>query len=293
MLRRTNVNFFSRAQHRPVSRNPQPEITKSPPLTLPPLSFLHHLADAAARETLPRFRTGTSVDNKLAGGSGGGFDPVTEADRAAERAIRDLIAETYPEHGILGEEHGSEGADREFVWVIDPIDGTRAFIAGLPVWGTLIGLYRGGRAVMGLMDQPFIGERLVAGPEGASYRGPGGDGALKVRDCGRLADATLFTTSPKIFAADRVAAYEAVEDAVTLARYGCDCYAYGLLAGGHIDVVVESGLKPYDIAALIPIIERAGGIVTDWQGGRPEKGGDIVACGSRAVHQEALTLLGG
>lgn len=251
------------------------------------MSFLDRLADAAAGETLPRFRAGAAVTNKAASG----FDPVTEADRAAEAAIRALIHEAFPDHGVLGEEHGEVSIDAEFVWVIDPIDGTRAFISGLPVWGTLIGLYRNDRAVLGMMDQPFIGERFVGGPSHAHYRGPRGNGRLEVRDCGRLADAILFTTSPKIFADDRVTRYQAVEDAVTLARYGCDCYAYALLAGGHIDVVVESGLKPYDIAALIPIIENAGGVVTNWDGGRPERGGDIVACGSRAVHAEALDLL--
>jgi histidinol phosphatase-like enzyme (inositol monophosphatase family) len=209
----------------------------------------------------------------------------------AESAIRDLIVREFPDHGILGEEHGSDGADRAMVWVIDPIDGTRAFISGLPVWGTLIGLYENGRAVMGLMDQPFIGETLMAGPGSALYANRLGKGRLKVRDCDRLADATLFTNSPKIFATDRVDGYERVEKVVRLARYGCDCYAYGLLAAGHVDIVVESGLKPYDIGALIPIIENAGGVVTTWDGGRPEQGGDIVACGSRRVHDEALALL--
>jgi myo-inositol-1(or 4)-monophosphatase len=253
----------------------------------PDAAFLDRLADAAAAQTLPRFRVGAAVTNKLAGG----FDPVTEADRGAEAAIREIIAEVYPDHGILGEEHGSVGVDREHVWVIDPIDGTRAFISGLPVWGTLIGFYENGRAIMGVMDQPFIGERFSAGPAGAFYRGPAGHGRLAVRDCGDLASATLFTTSPKIFPDSHRDRYDAVEDAVTLARYGCDCYAYALLAGGHIDVVVEAGLKPYDIAALIPIIEGAGGVVTDWSGGRPEAGGDIVACGSPRVHEEALRLL--
>ncbi|WP_099865453.1 histidinol-phosphatase [Pararhizobium haloflavum] len=254
---------------------------------IPDTAFLVRLADAAARETLPRFRTGTAVTNKLSGG----FDPVTEADRAAESVIRTMIAETYPDHGILGEEHGSEGADRDHVWVIDPIDGTRAFISGLPVWGTLVGFYQEGRAMMGVMDQPFIGERFVADGTKARYRGPAGESVLAVRDCQNLANATLFTTSPKIFAGDRIEAYEEVERAVTLARYGCDCYAYSLLAGGHIDIVIESGLKAYDIGALIPIIEQAGGIVTTWDGGRPEAGGDIIACGSAAVHGEALELL--
>ena len=255
----------------------------------PDLDFMHRLADAAAAETLPRFRNGTAVTNKLESG----FDPVTEADRAAEAAIRTLIEEQFPDHGIMGEEYGSERLDREYVWVIDPIDGTRAFISGLPLWGTLIGLYRNGRAVLGLMDQPFIGERYVADPDGAHYRGPGPQGRIAARTCDGLGDATLFTTSPQLFADGKKQAYLSVEDRVNLVRYGCDCYAYMLVASGHADLVIESGLKAYDIGGLIAILESAGATVTDWQGGRPEQGGDILAAGSRAVHEEALALLGG
>lgn len=254
---------------------------------IPELDFLHELADAAARETLPRFRSATSVDNKLATG----FDPVTEADRLAESAIRALIGKRFPDHGILGEEHGSKGLDREFVWVIDPIDGTRAYISGLPVWGTLIGLYRNGRAVLGLMDQPFTGERYFADPNGCHYRGPGGDRILRARSGRTLSEATLFTTSPFLFAGGEAERYRAVEDRVNLARYGCDCYAYALVASGHADLVVENGLEPYDVAGLIPILEAAGAVVTDWNGNRPEGGGNIIAAGSREIHEEALDLL--
>lgn len=257
--------------------------------TLPDMAFLGCLADAAARETLPRFRRRAAVTNKLETG----FDPVTEADRGAEAAIRAIIEQAYPDHGILGEEHGGVGLERDYVWVIDPIDGTRAFISGLPVWGTLIGLYHRDRAIMGLMDQPFTGERFIGGPKGARYCGPGGEEALKVRDCDRLAQATLFTTSPSLYSEASQWRYDALERSVNLPRYGCDCYAFALLAAGHVDVVVEGGLQPYDIAALIPIIEQAGGVVSDWQGNRPENGGDIIACGSRRVHEEALRLLGG
>ncbi len=255
----------------------------------PDLDFLHLLADAASAETLPRFRNGTAVANKQSTG----FDPVTEADRAAEAAIRGLIRTHFPEHGIMGEEHGNEQLDSEYVWIIDPIDGTRAFISGLPVWGTLIGLYRNGRAVLGLMDQPFIGERYLANPQGAHYRGPGREGRIAVRPCAGLGEATLFTTSPHLFAGQRGPAYRSVEAKVNLFRYGCDCYAYMLVASGHADLVIESDLKAYDIGGLIAIIEAAGGIVTDWSGGRPEQGGDILAAGSRTVHEEALALLRG
>ncbi|MEX3010323.1 histidinol-phosphatase [Hoeflea sp. TYP-13] len=255
----------------------------------PDLEFLHSLADAAAKETLPRFRVNTEITNKLQSG----FDPVTEADRAAEEAIRALIGQNFPDHGIMGEEHGSVGLDREYVWVIDPIDGTRAFISGLPVWGTLIGLYKNGRAVAGLMDQPFTGERYVADESGTYYRGPDGKRPVKARDCTSLADATLFTTSPHLFAGEQAERYGAVEAQVNLFRYGCDCYAYALVASGNADLVIENDLAAYDIGALIAILESAGAVVTNWDGGRPEQGGDIIAAGSRAVHEQALALLNG
>jgi histidinol phosphatase-like enzyme (inositol monophosphatase family) len=256
---------------------------------LPDREFFNALADAAKAETLPRFRTGVSVANKMAGG----FDPVTEGDRAAETAIRALIEARFPDHGILGEEHGNVGLDRENVWVIDPIDGTRAFISGLPVWGTLIGFRSNGRATMGLIDQPFTGERYFADGSRSWYSGPDGERQVSVRDCGSLADAILFTTSPHIFEGDALARYRSVEDKVRLFRYGCDCYAYALLASGHVDLVVENSLQPYDVGALIPIIEQAGGIITTWDGGRPENGGSIIAAGSKAVHEQAMALLSG
>jgi myo-inositol-1(or 4)-monophosphatase len=254
---------------------------------LPHRQFFDRLAEAAAKETLPRFRADGAVVNKEAGG----FDPVTEGDRAAEVAIRQMIESTYPDHGILGEEHGNVGLDREFVWVIDPIDGTRAFISGLPVWGTLIGLYQNGKAIMGLVDQPFIGERYFADAETARYEGPGGSRVLKTRNCGGLANATLFTTSPHLFTGPEEAKYRAVESKAQLFRYGCDCYAYMLLAGGHIDLVVETVLKPYDVGGIIPIVERAGGVMTTWDGGRPEMGGSIIAAATPELHEEVMAIL--
>lgn len=256
---------------------------------LPDRDFFFRLADAAKAETLPRFRTGIAVDNKQAGG----YDPVTEGDQAAETAIRALISNTFPEHGVLGEEHGSVGLDREHIWVIDPIDGTRAFISGVPVWGTLIGFQSNGRSVMGVMDQPFIGERYFADGERAWYKGPDGERQIKTRACQSLSDAVLFTTSPHIFTAEESARYTQVQDKVRLFRYGVDCYAYALLAAGHVDLVIETSLKPYDVGALIPIIEQAGGIITTWDGGRPEGAGRIIAAGSRQVHEEALAILSG
>jgi len=253
----------------------------------PDRAFFDLLADAARKETLPRFRVGADVVNKEAGG----FDPVTEGDRAAEIAIRAVIEQHFPDHGILGEEHGSVGLDREYVWVIDPIDGTRAFISGVPVWGTLIGLYRNGEAVMGLIDQPFTGERYFADGTVSRYSGPDGSKVLSARACESLSDAILFTTSPHLFVDGRKARFEAVQEKVRLFRYGCDCYAYALLAAGHIDLVVECGLKPYDVGGLIPVIEQAGGIITTWDGGAAENGGEIIAAGSRKVYDAAMAIL--
>lgn len=254
---------------------------------VPDRVFFDRLAEAAARETLPRFRAGADVVNKEAGG----FDPVTEGDRAAEVAIRDIISATFPDHGILGEEHGNVGLDREFVWVIDPIDGTRAFISGLPVWGTLIGLYQNGRALMGMVDQPFTGERYFTDGTASFYAGPGGPRTLKTRDCGGLQNATLFTTSPHLFADEDDRRYRSVEKKARLFRYGCDCYAYMLVASGNIDLVIENQLKPYDVGGIIPIIENAGGVITTWDGGRPEMGGRIIAAATPALHEEAMALL--
>lgn len=254
---------------------------------LPDRSFFFRLAEAAKAETLPRFRSSLDVVNKEASG----FDPVTEGDRAAEAAIRALIEQKFPDHGILGEEFGNVGLDREHVWVIDPIDGTRAFISGVPVWGTLIGLQTKGRAVMGLIDQPFTGERYFADGKTSTYTGPGGEKQLKVRDCGMLANAIMFTTSPHLFVGDEMAKYREIESQVRLFRYGTDCYAYALLAAGHVDLVIENVLKPYDVGGIIPVIEQAGGIITTWDGGRPEPGGSIIAAGSRAVHEQALAVL--
>jgi histidinol phosphatase-like enzyme (inositol monophosphatase family) len=254
---------------------------------LPDRAFFHALADAAKAETLPRFRTGAYVTNKLEGG----FDPVTEGDRAAESAIRALIGERFPEHGILGEEHDDVGLDREHIWVIDPIDGTRAFISGVPMWGTLIGLQSGGRSTMGLLDQPFTGERYFADGKRSWYSGPDGERQIETRACENLSDAILFTTSPHIFVGEEINRYQAVERNVRLFRYGTDCYAYALLASGHVDLVIESALKPYDVGALIPLIEQAGGVITTWNGGRPEGGGNIIAAGSKVLHGKAMEIL--
>jgi myo-inositol-1(or 4)-monophosphatase len=252
--------------------------------------FVDRLADAAAKSVLPFFRTRIGTDNK---DGGGGFDPVTEADKAAEVVMRRLIAEQFPTHGIIGEEFGNERADAEYQWVLDPIDGTRAFISGLPVWGTLIGLTRNGVAAYGMMSQPFTGERFHGDGQSAHYRGPGGPKRLMTRDCGDLGGATVMTTTPALFGAHERPRYDRVEKAARLARYGCDCYAYAMLAAGHVDVVIESGLKPYDIVALIPIIEGAGGVVTTWDGEPATSGGQILACANARLHRQVMEMLAG
>ncbi len=251
-------------------------------------SFVNDLATLSGQAILPFFRTALSVQDKSRGGV---FDPVTEADRAGESAMRHLIKRHFPTHGIVGEEFGVENESAEYVWVLDPIDGTRAFMSGIPLWGTLIGLTRHGKPAFGMMHQPFTGERFSGDGGAALYRGPGGERKLRTRPCEGLAGATLSTTSPRLFGDETLPAYERVEKAARMTRFGCDCYAYCMLAAGHLDIVVEDGLKPYDIVALIPIIEGAGGIVTTWDGGDAASGGSIIAAGDKRVHQEALELL--
>jgi myo-inositol-1(or 4)-monophosphatase len=250
-------------------------------------AFLDRLANAASDSIMPHFRAPTTVENKLHGG----FDPVTVADRDGEAAMRQLIAATYPDHGVIGEEYGPEREDAEFVWVLDPIDGTRSFISGLPIWGTLIGLLKGGKPVLGMMAQPFTGERFAGDGTRAWYSGPGGSRNLATRRCSALADAALFTTTPALFNDDDRTAYDRIESAVRYARYGTDCYAYCMVAAGHADIVIETELKAYDIVALIPIIEGAGGSVSDWSGGPAAGGGRVLASGDRRLHETVLELL--
>ncbi|WP_210270262.1 histidinol-phosphatase [Aureimonas sp. ME7] len=257
---------------------------------LPDAAFLFRLAEAAARETLPRFRTALQVDSKPK--EGVSFDPVTEADREAERAIRALIEAEYPTHAILGEEFGRSGSG-DHLWVIDPVDGTRPFICGLPVWGTLIGLTVRGRAEIGIMSQPYTRERFWATGEGAFADGPMGETRLRVRDVGALAQATVFSSAPELFRGSLKERFQALSDQTRLTRFGADCYAFAMLAAGHVDLCVEPGLQPYDIVALTPIVERAGGIVTTFSGDRPENGGDIVAAATPALHEAALRILNG
>lgn len=249
--------------------------------------ILKKMADAAASETLPRFRQVNAIDNKYTTG----FDPVTEADRAAERAIRAVIKAEFPDHGIIGEEYGAENENSSHVWIIDPIDGTRAFISGLPVWGTLAGLKIDGIAKAGFMSQPFTNELYYSDGSG-SYLAHGGNKPrpLMTRKLKQLSEATIFTTTPELFKDKKKEAFENLRSKVRLTRYGVDCYAFAMVASGFADLAIETGLQSYDIAALIPIIEQAGGVVTTFQGERAENGGDIIAAATPELHEEAVKI---
>jgi len=253
-------------------------------------AFVDELAAISGETIRPFFRSALGIENKS---RSGGFDPVTAADRAAEAAMRALIKRTFPEHGVVGEEFGAERPDAEYVWVLDPIDGTKSFICGMPVWGTLIALTRRGEPIYGMMHQPFIREHFSGDGRGARYRGPAGERALRVRECASLADAVLCTTSPLLMNDGDRARFERVEKEVRLSRYGGDCYAYCVLAAGHVDLVIETELKPHDVLPLIPIIEGAGGIITSWENGSARNSGRIVAAGDKRVHTRALEVLNG
>jgi histidinol phosphatase-like enzyme (inositol monophosphatase family) len=248
---------------------------------------------AAARDAgaaiLPHFRAPIHVDDK---GGARGYDPVTEADRAAEAVIRAAIQQRYPHHGIYGEEHGRRAGSAPYTWVIDPIDGTRSFILGQLHWGTLIALNDGVRPIVGVMHQPYVDESFVAVDGRAEWRRGAARRALQTRPCPRLEDAVVASTDPRHFqSARQMAAYaEATRDA-RLVRFGGDCYCYTQVAMGLVDIVIETGLAPYDIQALIPLIENAGGVVSNWDGGRCDAGGDVLACGDPALHAALLRAI--
>lgn len=254
-------------------------------------AFADTLADAARAAILPYFRAAHTVNHK----GGARFDPVTEADEAAERAMRALIAHEFPAHSVLGEEFGGALAREGYQWIIDPIDGTRAFIAGLPTWGVLIGLYRDGRPLLGVMDQPYLDERyrgwMNGDDVGATCTGRGEIRPLRARACASLSDAILATTDPYLFRGEEAQAFSRVRERAKLTRYGYDCYAYCMLAAGHIDCVIESGLRPFDIAALIPILVGAGGGVCSWDGGDASAGGRVLAWGDARVRDEVMRVL--
>jgi histidinol phosphatase-like enzyme (inositol monophosphatase family) len=251
--------------------------------------FAQRLADIAGDIIRPCFRRRIDVTNK---GDARFYDPVTEADSRAEEAMRGAIAREYPQDGIIGEEFGEIAGTSGFVWVIDPVDGTRAFIAGQPLWGTLIGLEISGQPVLGVLDQPFLRERFIGRNRTAQLHTATGALGLQTRACAVLSQAVISTTHPFThFRDEERARFFRVERECLLSRYGGDCYAYGLLAMGFIDLVIEAGLKHWDVAALFPIIEGAGGILTDWQGQDARQGGNVIAAGDARVHAAALALL--
>lgn len=248
----------------------------------------HLLADAARAAILPHFRArGLQSDNKRSSG----FDPVTEADRAAERAMRAILAERRPEDAILGEEYGASEGQSGICWILDPIDGTRAFICGATSWGVLIGVSDATGPVYGLIDQPYTGERFEGGFGIARLTGPRGVEPLRVRTGLALDQASLMTTFPEVGTPEEGAAFRRVAEKVRLTRYGLDCYAYALLALGQIDLVIEAGLQSYDIAGPLAVVQAAGGIVTDWTGGPAHEGGRVIAAASAEIHAAALELL--
>ena len=251
-------------------------------------AFALDLARAAAEVALPLFRTDCGVEDK---GGPGGFDPVTVADRQAEAAIRRLIADRYPHHGVVGEEYGEDRPDAEHVWVLDPIDGTRAFVAGLPLWTTLIALRHGGTPKIGVIAQPYLDEVFIGGPSGARLIRGGAATPLKCRPCPHLNDAVIATTDPDIFNGAEHGAWTQVRAAARLARLGCDAYAYAMVAAGRIDLVAETALKPWDWSALVPVIEAAGGRVVNWRGQAPGGDGRILAVGDAALIDQALVTL--
>ena len=257
------------------------------------LDFALDLARASAILVLPYYRKPLQIEDKNLG-TAAGFDPVTQADRAVEEMIRARVEARYPTHGIIGEEFGASRADAEYQWVIDPIDGTRAFMMGLPTWGTLIGLTCQGKPLLGVMGQPFTGELFWSTETGARTSGPLGDLPLQVRPCAGLASAIMGCTSPALFKTDsELTRFHQVAAKTRMMRYGGDCYVYALVAAGQVDLVVEAGLQSFDVAALIPIIERAGGIMTTWSGGSAVTGGQIIAAGDRRVYDEAMAVLNG
>ncbi|MDI1284689.1 MAG: histidinol-phosphatase [Reyranella sp.] len=248
------------------------------------IGLANELADAVRPIAARYFRTQVAIDDKV------DQSPVTIADREAETAMRDILERHVPEHGVFGEEHGAVRTDAEYVWVLDPIDGTKAFITGLPIFGTLIALLHRGRPVMGIIDQPILKERWL-GVEGerSTFNGQ----PISVRACAALADAYMYSTAPIMFPDGYAKPHEVLTRKVKLFRWGGDCYAYGLLASGHVDLVVEASLKLYDFAALVPVVKGAGGLITDWKGRELDMHSDgaILAAGDAKVHAESMGIL--
>lgn len=259
-----------------------------PKLTAELTKVAHLMADAAGAVILPYFRSADlGTDNKLEGG----YDPVTVADRAGEAAMRAVLAEHRPNDAILGEELGAKAGSTGLTWVLDPIDGTRGFVSGTPTWGVLIAVGSEDGPFLGVVDQPYIGERFVGTPEGAVLVRGGERSAIRTRAPRPLSEATIFTTFPEVGSKEEGAAFHAVAEEALLTRYGMDCYAYALVALGQVDLVIEASLQAYDIQAPLALIQAAGGVVTDWDGGPAHNGGRALAAANPEIHAEALAIL--
>ena len=250
-------------------------------------SILDSLCAVAEAETMAHFRQAPAVENK----DEAGFDPVTLADRGAEAAIHEWLARHYPHHGILGEEQDSVNPDAEYCWIVDPVDGTRAFICGLPSWGTLIGLFHNGKPVAGVMHQPHTREKFWTAGNGSWLETGEGQARLSTSLVTRVSAAKVMTTTPDLFRDAEADAWQRIARRSRLVRFGFDCYAYAMVAAGHVDLVIETGLKIYDIAALIPLIENAGGMVRSWDGGEATGDGRIIAAANQGLLEEAMELL--
>ena len=252
--------------------------------------FAISLAQASAREILPYFRKNAAVEVK----SGPVWDPVTEGDRAGERIIRQMIEERFPDHGIHGEEYSRKDGKSGFTWILDPIDGTRSFVCGMPTWATLIGLMFEGRCVVGLMNQPFVGDMFFGNPHGAWHDYRGDRQPIRTRTGVTLANARIGTTAPELYRTEKdQAAFQRLKSKAQLTRFGGDSYFFAVMAAGHLDIAMDANLMAYDIMPLIPIVERAGGHVAEWNGGDPAKGGNVITAGSRALLDEALAVMKG
>lgn len=252
--------------------------------------FAIALARASALEILPWFRRNTEIGLK----AGPVWDPVTEGDRAGERVMRKMIEERYPDHGINGEEYGIREGRSGYTWILDPVDGTRSFVCGMPTWATLIGLNFEGKPVLGLMNQPFVGDMFYGSPEGAWLDHRGASHSIRTRTGVGLAAATIGTTAPELYReGPEQEAFERLRKKAQLTRYGGDAYFFAVMAAGHIDIAMDANLQAYDIAPLLPIITGAGGVYAEWTGGDAAAGGNIITAGSQTLLDETLEVMGG
>lgn len=253
------------------------------------LSFACQISKQAGLQTLPYFRSNIIIENKL---SDGGFDPVTQADKQAETVIRNAIEHQYPEHGILGEEYGHK-LGNGLTWVIDPIDGTKAFMSGMLHWGVLLGLFDGETPILGVMYQPYTDELFFGNGNEAWLSRSGKEVVLQTQDVSLVHDAVLGTTGPNWFKGARLEQFARLRDSAKMCRYGGDCYLFAMVAMGYVHLATDCGLNAYDIQALVPIIRGAGGVITTYEGTDPSLGGAILASANVSLHEHALTILNG